>query len=608
MNTLSRTLLSAVPCILLACDVPEDPTTPAAADEASPESAAADEAAPGSPDLDGPELLQDTPEDPDEALLCILCVLGGNKPACGADGHSHANACFAACEGGGVVPPVAYYPDADGDGFGDASAAPASACTAPAGASLNDDDCDDGDDTVSPTSPELCDGVDNDCDALVDEDKVCAAGTCTGGGGSCVELPISPPVPLVSGCAQQFPPAATLPCPIEEPGQVFHVSADTGDDNNDGLTPDTAWRSLCKAVDAAAEGSTVRVAEGQYATAEVYIGKELTLKGGFDATFTDWDPDAHQSVFHGRLTLDHNYAVFGGFRMISNPLFADSWSYGHHFIFAGTLVRNYVEIVAGSGQDPDILNFYGILPTACPDGVSVLRCNDVYVRSDAPQTFVVSAIEYGNQALLAGKGVLDANRICQEGGSFATDAVGGYGSCFPQDVSLLLRNNVIEKVGTGNALDFYSCGEGDMDLTLTNNTILSGGAGIQADGDPVVMMRWKLTNNIVFSGGGGSSAIDVGGAGVEITTSEHNLTFGFQSNAILPAPLMSANDDTSGVATQASVFVDANAGDFHPKPGGEAAGTGLNVFSLPDYGAVTQDLGQSLRPPQGEWDRGALRQ
>ena len=455
---------------------------------------------------------------------------------------------------------------------------------------------------------EVCDGVDNDCDALVDEDKVCAAGTCTGGGGSCVELPISPPVPLVSGCAQQFPPAATLPCPIEEPGQVFHVSADTGDDNNDGLTPDTAWRSLCKAVDAAAEGSTVRVAEGQYATAEVYIGKELTLKGGFDATFTDWDPDAHQSVFHGRLTLDHNYAVFGGFRMISNPLFADSWSYGHHFIFAGTLVRNYVEIVAGSGQDPDILNFYGILPTACPDGVSVLRCNDVYVRSDAPQTFVVSAIEYGNQALLAGKGVLDANRICQEGGSFATDAVGGYGSCFPQDVSLLLRNNVIEKVGTGNALDFYSCGEGDMDLTLTNNTILSGGAGIQADGDPVVMMRWKLTNNIVFSGGGGSSAIDVGGAGVEITTSEHNLTFGFQSNAILPAPLMSANDDTSGVATQASVFVDANAGDFHPKPGGEAAGTGLNVFSLPDYGAVTQDLGQSLRPPQGEWDRGALRQ
>ncbi|MBL8971816.1 MAG: hypothetical protein JNK56_14585 [Myxococcales bacterium] len=163
MNTLSRTLLSAVPCILLACDLPEDPTTPAAADEASPESAAADEAAPESPELDGPELLQDTPEDPDEALLCILCVLGGNKPACGADGHSHANACFAACEGGGAVPPVAYYPDADGDGFGDASATPASACTAPAGTSLNDDDCDDGDDTVSPTSPELCDGVDNDC-------------------------------------------------------------------------------------------------------------------------------------------------------------------------------------------------------------------------------------------------------------------------------------------------------------------------------------------------------------------------------------------------------------------------------------------------------------
>ncbi|MDC0670613.1 GON domain-containing protein [Nannocystis radixulma] len=112
-----------------------------------------------------PDWLQNTAPDPEAGLLCILCILGGNQPACGADGHSYANACFAACEGGGAVPAVSYWPDEDGDGFGDASATPASACKIPDGASNNGDDCDDADDAVSPGSPEACDGVDNDCDA-----------------------------------------------------------------------------------------------------------------------------------------------------------------------------------------------------------------------------------------------------------------------------------------------------------------------------------------------------------------------------------------------------------------------------------------------------------
>ncbi len=45
---------------------------------------------------------------------------------------------------------------------------------------------------------------------------------------------------------------------------------------------------------------------------------------------------------------------------------------------------------------------------------------------------------------------------------------------------------------------------------------------------------------LVFSMGAGSGAIDVGNAGVQITTSEGNLTFGYQKNAILPPPLVTA--------------------------------------------------------------------
>src|SRR5690606_594901 len=61
-----------------------------------------------------------------------------------------------------------FYADADADGFGDASQT-TQACSAPAGYVSNDEDCDDSDDTIYPDAPELCDGLDNNCDGSIDE-------------------------------------------------------------------------------------------------------------------------------------------------------------------------------------------------------------------------------------------------------------------------------------------------------------------------------------------------------------------------------------------------------------------------------------------------------
>jgi Putative metal-binding motif len=62
-----------------------------------------------------------------------------------------------------------YYRDSDGDGFGDAGQF-RRACAKPAGYVANATDCDDGVKAVNPSAQELCDGLDNDCDALVDVD------------------------------------------------------------------------------------------------------------------------------------------------------------------------------------------------------------------------------------------------------------------------------------------------------------------------------------------------------------------------------------------------------------------------------------------------------
>ncbi len=61
-----------------------------------------------------------------------------------------------------------FYADLDGDGYGDPGS-PANMCNAGAGWVVDNTDCDDGRADVNPAATEVCDGIDNDCDTLVDD-------------------------------------------------------------------------------------------------------------------------------------------------------------------------------------------------------------------------------------------------------------------------------------------------------------------------------------------------------------------------------------------------------------------------------------------------------
>ena len=67
-----------------------------------------------------------------------------------------------------VIDPLPWFADDDGDGFGDASIG-VLACDVPLGFVSNDTDCDDADFKVNPAAAEECDGLDNNCDGLVDD-------------------------------------------------------------------------------------------------------------------------------------------------------------------------------------------------------------------------------------------------------------------------------------------------------------------------------------------------------------------------------------------------------------------------------------------------------
>jgi hypothetical protein len=74
-------------------------------------------------------------------------------------------------EDGGIVLSTAtmYYADNDSDGYGDPSTSVLT-CEAPQDHVENADDCYDLDTQISPASLEICDGVDNDCDGLTDDE------------------------------------------------------------------------------------------------------------------------------------------------------------------------------------------------------------------------------------------------------------------------------------------------------------------------------------------------------------------------------------------------------------------------------------------------------
>jgi hypothetical protein len=71
-----------------------------------------------------------------------------------------------------------WYADDDGDTYGDPKST-TSACDQPSGYVANDDDCDDSSAAISPADAEICNGVDDDCDGLTDDDDSAVSGGST---------------------------------------------------------------------------------------------------------------------------------------------------------------------------------------------------------------------------------------------------------------------------------------------------------------------------------------------------------------------------------------------------------------------------------------------
>lgn len=419
-----------------------------------------------------------------------------------------------------------------------------------------------------------------------------------------------------SNCSQSFPPPASLPCAVPEAGAVYYVSP-TGSDASDGAAPERAWATLFHAVRAAAPFSTIRVAAGQYTSAEVHVDRPLVIKGGFDARFASWDPDANRTSFFGRLSLAHDHAIWGGFRLVTRGETDPGASLveTRHHVSGGTLLRNYVEIAWRASRNQHALT---AIVAAPPEGHRTrLLCNDVYVRGEGASSspsLDVRGVAYDGAGALGGEARLSNNRVCVDRarGVLSAEAVGGAPAGGRGAARVTLTNNLIEAHGDAarglrsiRGLRFSS-GADDLDVVATNNTVYSETDGIVGmSGAGRGAIRWTLVNNVVFSRGG-RDGVNVGAEGsskVTVAESSGNLVFGFMHDAIVPTPRVSRHDDTTGAWTARDVFGDAR---LLPRDDGPARRGAVNVFGDPAYGAVRTDVWSSTRPIDGAWTRGAV--
>ncbi len=81
------------------------------------------------------------------------------------------NDCDGTVDGEDATDASTYYIDIDDDGFGDPDQTTTD-CSAPSGYVSDSTDCDDSEASVNPDAPEICDGLDNDCEGTTDGSDV----------------------------------------------------------------------------------------------------------------------------------------------------------------------------------------------------------------------------------------------------------------------------------------------------------------------------------------------------------------------------------------------------------------------------------------------------
>jgi len=332
----------------------------------------------------------------------------------------------------------------------------------------------------------------------------------------------------------------------------WYVST-TGDDNNNCLSPGTPCGTINGAIGKATDGDTINVAKGTYTGTGfevVYLDKDATLAGGWDASFTaqsgmsilDGQGErrgissitSNVTIFADHFTIQHGFASSGGgigisnfgTLILSNSIVANSTaSNGGGIAFAGSLTLNDSTVrdnIASNGGG-GIWNLNGALTL----NNSTISGNTTGeggggIKDDGFMTILNNSTVSGNTASGNGGGInYGSNTLILNNSSVGGNTAGGMGGGLGSDSTggiVTLQNTILSGNTSGIGPDCsgiigssgYNLIGNNSDCTFTSTTGDLVGTSI----DPINPRWGSLQDN----GGStfthalqtGSPAIDAG--------------------------------------------------------------------------------------------------
>lgn len=386
---------------------------------------------------------------------------------------------------------TAWHLDGDEDGYGNPTNTTRS-CTVPEGYVADGTDCDDSVDTTNPGADDICDGVDNDCDASTTEDGVVSNGWVAYSSLSDAIFAASDGDTVIA-CDGEYNENLSI-------RNAITLQSRNGPDVTQ-ITGTGTRMVISVQASFALEGFTVSGGDGYYGA-------------GLDAyTHSAGDVDVIDCIFTG------NSAWYGG--AIIGPagydlLVEDSTISGNEALFGGGGVYLF------SGE----LNNVTIEDNAAPQGGGLFVSSGSVVL-DASTTITANAATGASSGPSLGGGILvDSGTLTMDTNTVVSSNTADYGAgAYLNDASTLsggtLESNVATDYGGGVYLGEY---DNTLDnAVVTDNTATYGG-GTVMQGDGNIIQDSTIEDNTASLYGGGVFVYESDDVSIDSTVIDSNLS------------------------------------------------------------------------------------